>query len=75
MLLKTLSLGLCLILTAVGLLAGPAAANSAGDAPLVLVRVLPEKAPVAGTSMVEVTLRNAGETALADGGELHLEAI
>ena len=66
---------MCLILTvAVLLLTGPVIADSAGAVPLELVRVVPGRAPVAGTSRVEVTLRNAGDAALADGTGLHLEA-
>ncbi len=69
-------LGLSVILaTAVSLFAGPVVADPEGAARLELVGVSPEKAPVAGTSMVEVTLRNAGEAMLADGEGLHLEAI
>ncbi len=62
------------IITA-GLLPGPAGADSAGAPYLELVAVSPDHAPVAGTSIIAVTLRNTGEITLSDRGGLHLEAI
>ncbi len=64
-----------LALTAAGLLAGPVGAGPAGAKPLELVAASPDHAPVAGTSMVVVTLRNTSESTLTDRGDLHLEAI
>ncbi len=66
---------LILAITTAGFLSAPAGADSAGETLLELVAVAPDHAPVAGTSMVEVTLRNTGETTLYGRGGLHLEAI
>ena len=73
---KTPQLSLRLILTVatIAIVFEAAAAGSSHAAQLELIQAFPKKAPVAGTSIVEVTLRNTGTTTLTDGKGLHLEA-
>lgn len=70
-----LDLGRFWALAIASLLLVAAGVCSASAVPLELVGVTPDRAPLAGTSMVEVTLRNAGEATLSDQEGLHLEAV